>query len=322
MSKVRPKVIVIIPNWNGIDHILDCLESLRAIEYTNFEVIVVDNNSEDRSPEAVAGRFPDVQIIRNAENLGFAEGCNVGIREAIAQTAEYVWLLNSDAIVDPQALDALVGVAEQDSSIGMTGSKVYHYDDRDLLWGAGMKISWVRGETYPIGWHEPDGEEFEQVCDVEALSGCSLLVKTSLCKKAGLLDKDYFLYAEEIEWCVRSRKYGFRCVVVPGSIVFHKEGASSGTGFRPIFSYYNTRNMLRTISKTFSFPRREVYLAGAIAHKLWKWRRDIGKAIIVRVFGVKGYQYDAAMLLGILDFVRKRNGMKSREVIMSFQNRA
>lgn len=321
MKAADPKVAVIIPNWNGLGDIFECLDSLRGVEYSNYCVIVVDNNSEDGSPDAVAVRFPDVQIIRNSQNLGFAEGCNVGIRQAMKQGADYVWLLNSDAIVDVKSLRALVGAADEESSVGMTGSKVYHYDDRAMLWGVGMRISWVRGETYPIGWHQRDTPELDRRCDVEALSGCSLLVKRRVCEEVGLLDKDYFLYAEEIDWCVRSRQHGFRCVVVPESVVFHKEGASSGQSFRPVFSYYNTRNMLRTISKTFSFPKREFYLATAIAFKLWTSRRDIAKACIVKLCRAGSYQFDAATLLGILDFMRNRKGMKSRDAIMSFQNR-
>lgn len=320
MKATEPKVTVVIPNWNGIDHILECLEILMKVEYSNFDVIVVDNNSEDDSHKAVAENFPKVQIIQNSQNLGFAEGCNVGIRQAMKDGSAYVWLLNNDAMVDAGSLRALVRTAHKEDNIGMTGSKVYYYDDPAMLWGVGMKINWIRGETYPIGWHQRDTGEFNECCDVEGLAGCSLLVKRRVCEEVGLMDKDYFLYAEEIEWCVRARRKGFRCVVVPESIVFHKEGASSGENFRPIFSYYNTRNMLRTINKSFSFPKRELYLFTAIVFKVWKSRRDIIKAAIVRLCGRKLYQFDTSPLLGVMDFVLNRKGVKSRGAIMSFQN--
>jgi GT2 family glycosyltransferase len=320
MTAAEPKVTVIIPNWNGIDHIVECVKSLVKVDYSNFDVIVVDNHSEDGSPEAIEGSFPNVQIIRNSQNLGFAEGCNVGIRQAMKSGCAYVWLLNNDTVVDARSLRYLVRTAEENSNIGMTGSKICYYDAPNILWGAGMEISWIRGETYPIGWHERDTGQFNKESDVEGLSGCSLLIRRRVCEEVGLMDKNYFLYAEEIDWCVRARQKGFRCICVPESIVFHKEGASSKEHYRPLLSYYNTRNMLRTTSKRFSFPQREFYLSTAIAFKLWKIRRDIVKAAIVWLFGRKAYKFDLSTLLGVVDFMLGRNGLKSLSAIMSFQN--
>ena len=320
MRDTKPKVAVVIPNWNGIEHIFECLESVMKLEYPNFDIIVVDNHSQDGSPEAVATRYPNVQIIRNSQNLGFAEGCNVGIEQAMSKDFDYVWLLNNDVLVDPGALGELVRAAEDDESIGMTGSKIFFYDDPKVLWGVGMKISWIRGETYPLGWREVDHGQLDHIREVDGLSGCSLLVKRDVCRTVALMDKRYFLYAEEIDWCVRARNEGFRCVVVPESIVFHKEGASSGDGFHPIFSYYNTRNMLLTIGKNFSFPKREFYLCTAITYKLWKSKRNLAKAIIVKLSGSKRFSFDVSTLLGVIDFLTKKTGMKTRSAIMSFQN--
>ena len=320
MRVAEPKVTVIIPNWNGMDHIVDCLESLLKIDYYNYEVLVVDNNSADGSPKVIADRFPTVQIIRSSENVGFAEGCNVGIRQAMKSESAYVWLLNNDTLVDPQSLTFLVRAAETDKSIGMAGSKIYDYDDPNIIRCAGMTINWFRGETHLIGWHQHDKGQFNNYSDVEGLEGCSLLVSRRVCEKVGLMDREYFLYNEEIDWCVRARQRGFRCTFVPESIVFHKGGASSGEMFRPILSYYGTRNILRTISKSFSFPRREIYLFTAIVCKLWKIRRDIVKASLVRVCGGKAYEFDVSTLLGVMDFMLNRKGVKNRSAIMACQN--
>jgi hypothetical protein len=320
MKDAAHKVTVIIPNWNGIDHIFGCLRSLQKVDYSNFDVIVVDNNSEDGSPEAIADSFPNVQIMRNSQNLGFAEGCNMGIRQAMKSGSAYVWLLNNDTLVDRQSLTFLVRAAEKDSSIGMAGSKIYCCDDPHIIYSAGMLISWFRGEAYSIGWHQHDTGQLNKCCDVEGLEGSSLLIKRRVCEEVGLMDKDYFLYAEEVDWCVRTRQKGFRCTFVPESIVFHKGGASPGERFSPVFSYYSTRNMLRTITKSFSFPMREIYLFTAIVFKLWKIRKDLVKAFIVRVCGSKAYEFDVSILLGVLDFLLNRKGAKSRSAIMSFQN--
>lgn len=321
MRVAEPKVTIIILNWNGMDHTLRCLESLLRIDYYNCDVIVVDNNSEDGSPKAIADSFPTVQIMRNSQNVGFAEGCNVGIRQAMKSGSAYVWLLNNDTLVDPQSLTFLVRAAEKDNSIGMTGSKIYDYDDPNVIRCAGMTINWFRGEAHFIGWHQRDNGQFNNYSDVEGLEGCSLLIRRRVCEDVGLMDKDYFLYGEEIDWCVRARQRGFRCTFVPESIVFHKGGASSGEAYRPILSYYSTRNMLRTISKSFSFPMREIYLFTAIVCKVWRLRKDIVKASLVRVCGSKAYEFDASTLLGVMDFMLNRKGVKDRIAIMSFQSR-
>ena len=108
MRVAEPKVTVIILNWNGRDHIQQCVESVLKSDYHNFDVIVVDNNSEDGSAKAVGERFPDVQIMANSENVGFAEGCNVGIRQAMKSESAYLWLLNNDTLVDSHSLSFLV----------------------------------------------------------------------------------------------------------------------------------------------------------------------------------------------------------------------
>jgi hypothetical protein len=113
MRVAEPKVTVVILNWNGMDHIHECLESLLKSDYSNYDVVVVDNNSEDGSPAAIAKRFPNVQIMHNADNLGFAEGCNVGIRQAMRSGSAYVWLLNNDTLVDGQSLAVLVRDGQQ-----------------------------------------------------------------------------------------------------------------------------------------------------------------------------------------------------------------
>lgn len=321
MGVAEPKVTVIIPNWNGMDHIQGCLEALLKSDYHNFDVIVVDNNSEDGSPKAIAETFPKVQIMRNSENVGFAEGCNVGIRQAMKSGSAYVWLLNNDTLVDPRSLTFLVRAAEKDNSIGMTGSKIYDYDDPNIIRCAGMTINWFRGQIDLIGWHQRDTGQFNNYSDVDGLEGCSLLIRRRVCEEVGLMDKEYFLYCEEIDWCLRARQRGFRCTFVPESIVFHKGGASSGEAYRPILSYYGTRNMLRTISKSFPFPKREIYLFTAIVCKVWMQRKDIVKAFLVRVGGNKAYEFDASTLLGVMDFMLNRKGLKDRSAIMSFQNR-
>ena len=117
-----------ILNWNGWEQTLDCVESCRRLTWSNFRILVVHNASSDGSEEILRERLPDIEIIQSGSNLGFAGGCNVGIRRAIENSADYIWLLNNDTIVDAEALSVLVAALENDPAAGFAGSKIYFHD--------------------------------------------------------------------------------------------------------------------------------------------------------------------------------------------------
>ena len=135
-----PLVYIILVNWNGKRDTLECLESLRSISYSNFKILVVDNASNDGSVEAIRQQFQHVEVICNKENLRFAGGNNVGILHALKNSADYVLLLNNDTVVKKNFLSELINIAESDTTIGMTCSKIYYYFDKQLLWFAGGVI--------------------------------------------------------------------------------------------------------------------------------------------------------------------------------------
>src|SRR5206468_3064279 len=129
----------------GRDLTLDCLESLAQLDYPNYRVLVVDNGSYDGTSEAIRSQYPGVSVLENSENLGFAEGNNVGIRQALAEGADYVTLLNNDTVIDPQMLSALISVADSDEKIGIVGPMIYYYSDPEVIWSAGNAIDWRTG---------------------------------------------------------------------------------------------------------------------------------------------------------------------------------
>ena len=124
------KVTIILLNWNGKEDTIECLESLKHITYPNYEILLVDNGSTDGSVECFRERYPGMEIIENGENLGFAEGNNVGIRRAMDEGADYVLLLNNDTVVDPEFLGELVKVGESDPKIGIVGPKICYYNNK------------------------------------------------------------------------------------------------------------------------------------------------------------------------------------------------
>ena len=173
----EPRVSIVILNWNSYEVTLDCLLSLRKIDYRNFEVVLVDNGSVDGSPEKLLENAPEIRLIRNPTNLGFAGGCNVGIRDAIRRGIDYVLLLNNDTIVAPDFLTRLVDVAESEENIGALSPKVLFFDHPDRLNYAGGEHR--RWSLFPkiFGLRQLDDGRFDKIRQVSLLTGCAFLIK-------------------------------------------------------------------------------------------------------------------------------------------------
>lgn len=240
-----PKVAVVILNWNGWKDTIECLESFSQINYSNYEVIVVDNNSEDDSILKIKEYSADksFKLIENDDNYGFAEGNNIGIRYALNYlNPDYILLLNNDTVVDKDLLEELVNAGEMDTEIGMLGPKIYIYNKPDVIWSAGCKISWKLARGIQIGSGEKDQGQYDFLKKVEYVSGSAFLIKTEVIDKIGLMDKNYFLYFEESDWTLRANQAGYKSLYVPTAKIWHKVSRSGGGISNPIGLYYITRN--------------------------------------------------------------------------------
>ena len=163
-------------------------------------------------------------VIQNGANLGFAAGCNVGLRYAIAQNCDYAWLLNNDTVVSPDALSELVDLAEKDRNLGITGSTVWRYYDPDAVqaYGGTRYNKWMARTPRTRTKH------MNSQAALDCILGCSMLVQRRFLNEIGLMDEGYFLYFEELDWAARS-KGRFRLGYSPTSAVYHKEGSSIGS---------------------------------------------------------------------------------------------
>lgn len=243
-----PLVFIIVLNWNGKDDTLECLVSLQKLEYSNFKILVVDNGSYDGLEDAVRSSFPSVNFIQTGKNLGYAGGNNVGIRFALSQGADYIWLLNNDTTVDAKALTALVETAQSDPKIAFVGSKIYFYDRPTTIWFAGGEIDLSKGGlTNHRGFNQEDNGQFDAVSDVGYVTGCSLLAGRVVISAIGLIPEKYFLYFEETDWNLKAQNKGFRTVIAPESRVWHKYAFNKGRSKRLI--YYSFRNRIHLVKK-------------------------------------------------------------------------
>ena len=236
-----PAVAVVIPTWNRRDDLLACLESIAAMRYPRLHVIVVDNASTDGTAEAVAERFPAVELIRSDRNRGFAAGANLGLQQALQRGVDYVLLLNNDVVVAPDMLARLVEAAEAHPKVGLLGPSVWHHDAPQRLWSAGYRCRAVTlSEQPPRG--DPYGTE---PYFVDTLYGCALLIRREVLETVGLLDGRFFMYYEDKDLCLRARAAGWALLAVPAARMWHKVSPST-SGSRGLGTPFQKYHMARS----------------------------------------------------------------------------
>lgn len=258
-----PTVGFVVVNWNQRQLTLDCLASLGELEYPEFSVLLVDNGSEDGSQAAIRETFPEVVVLENKVNLGIAAANNVGIRYALENGADYVFLLNNDTVVDPQMLKPLVTVAESDPTIGMTGPTILYFDQPDLIWSAGSQIDWTNGRSLLLRKGKPFASTKNTTClDVDFITSCAICIKRAVFEEIGLMDECYFIYYDETDWSARAGAAGWRSVYVPWAKMWHKVSATMGEN-SPTTDYYMVRNCFRFLAKNLRGVERIAALANA-----------------------------------------------------------
>lgn len=239
-----PLVSIIISNYNGKELLRNCLNSLMMLEYPNYEVIVVDCGSTDGSAIMVKKEFPDVRLIKT-ERIGIGEAINCGI--SIARGDFLVFDLNNDDIVSKSWLNPLVKVLNSSSDIAIVCGKRLIADSTGILDSAGGKI--ILGVTLAIGHRKKYSKKYDIRREVDYVP--VLMVKREVINKIGLLDAEYYIYGEDVDFCLRTRKAGFKIIYVPESVFWHQRSATIGE-YSPRKLYFLCRNRIRIIIKNFS----------------------------------------------------------------------
>ena len=234
-----PAVVAIVLNWNNLPDTLEAVESLLASDYRHLAVWVVDNDSLEDPRAELRALYPGVRVLRNARNSGYGGGNNVGLKLAIAEGAEYVLLLNNDAVVAPDMVRHLVSALETDARIAMATPTVF-YSGRpsEVYWDGGF-VDWKTGDT-PHDSRRLSAQH--GIVNSEWLDGCALLVRAVAAREIGLLDERYFLYFEDAEWSVRAGRRGWMNVVVREGHAWHKVSRSTGGTANPAVRFYYLRN--------------------------------------------------------------------------------
>jgi GT2 family glycosyltransferase len=249
---IKGLVSTIVLNWNGKEVIFHCIDSLLAQTYRAKEIILVDNGSVDGSLPMIRQKYgAAIVVIENGENLGFAEGCNVGIR---ASQGEFIALLNSDATVEKNWMEEMVhglqkaGVHEGEK-IGMAAGKIYFSGDDKRIENTGHVI-YKDGLGRGRGRLEIDRGQYDHEDRVFCPNGCAALFRRSMMEEIGMFDKAFFAYADDIDVGFRGRLMGYKCAYIPSAIAYHRLSASFGM-LSPLKAFLVERNRLWVLIKCF-----------------------------------------------------------------------
>jgi GT2 family glycosyltransferase len=262
-----PKVFIIILNYNGLDCIKTTLVSVLRLDYLNFEIVLVDNNSQDGSFELVRREFPKVTSIKNSENLGFSAGNNIGIEYALERGADYIFLLNYDTKVEKSSLSYLVEEMEKDKKTGIASPMIFEGDTSNV-WFSGGKIDWLKMKSEQI-----KNKKTKNYYNSDYLSGCAMLIRAEVFRKIGLFDEKFFLYWEDTDFSVRAKKAGYKLAVYPQSRICHFEKSQEKME-RKI--YWLVLSGLIFFKKNYSFFYRPWFSFYVLLRKI-KNRHDIKK---------------------------------------------
>ncbi len=277
----QPVLSIIIVTWNGKKFALECLDSLRRLKGSpSMEVIVVDNASTDGTPAAIEEQFPEVQLVRNDANLGFAKANNVGI--ALSR-GKYVCLVNSDVVVPAGCLETMTAYMDEHRDIGLLGPKMLSPDGGigqsvmrlPTVWNifcTALGLHSIFPDSRHLGGFLMDGYKYDAIDDVEVLTGWFWMVPRAALEQVGGLDQQFFMYGEDIDWSYRFLKAGWRVVFYPDAEALHYGAASSGQA--PTRFYVEMRRA------NLQYFRKHHGRLGGVGYLLSTWIHEL-----VRVLG-------------------------------------
>lgn len=238
---------VIVLNWNGREHLAECLDSIREQTVNDVELLVVDNGSTDGSAAFIEQRYGEtVTLIRSPENLGFAAGNNLAIARA---RGRFVALLNNDAVAAPDWLELAGAALDRDERAGMCAVKILNHRHRRIIDNTGHLI-YRDGLNRGRGRLEEDRGQYDHETEALFPSGCAAVYRKAMLDEIGGFDEDFFAYGDDTDIGLKARLAGWTCPFLPGAVVYHKYSGSTGH-YSPFKAFHVERNRIWIAVKYF-----------------------------------------------------------------------
>lgn len=259
------KVTIIVLNYCNSTDTIDCLKSFEKIRYQAFNVVIIDNNSNDNSFDIIKNYLKtmknkrvaffnstldsqhdvndyDYILINSKHNGGYGFGNNIGIKYALSKNCDYILVLNNDTIVDPDFLEPLIDTCRKKTNIGILTSKIYYHDRPDVIWFNGGSFSQCTAQVKHINIGEENSGQTPYKKNT-FISGCMWFIPKNIFDTVGLINEDYFMYIEDLEFSQRVLREGYELAVCPESVIWHKVGSTTGGGLSEFSVYWRSKNM-------------------------------------------------------------------------------
>ena len=301
---------IVIPNFNGVKHLDVCFRSLSEQSYSGFNVLLIDNNSADDSVEFVKKYYPEVEIIVNPENYGFAKAVNIGINRFLDSGCDYILLLNNDIECDKNFVSEMVKGFVSDN-IGSIACKMINYYNRDTIDSAGDFIK-RKGSPYARGHGELDNGQYDKPEYIFGTCAGAALYKAEVFQKVGLFDEDFFAYYEDVDMDLRMQLMGYKCWYNPKAVCWHKRGATikSRIGYETMLC---EKNLVAFRLKNYPMSLYIKYQVFFTAGRMLRYY-GILRHVSVKTFFMAIYGY----LLGLLkspENIMKRKHIHNNKII-------
>ena len=225
--KFRPKIKILILNWNGVDDLDSCLESIQKIKYDNFTTTVIDNGSKDNSCDMIEKKYSKVDIIRIDKNLGYSKGYNYAFNMLKKDNFKYYLILNNDTVVDEFILDNFIKNSNFYGEENIYSAKI-NFMDSDIIWYAGGKVCKFLGLTYHKFIYKIENLQKYKTSKTDYVSGCCMFVSKDLINKLKGFKEEYKMYYEDVDLCLRAKQFNSNCYIIEESTIFHKVSGSIG----------------------------------------------------------------------------------------------
>ncbi len=242
---MTPKLFVIVLNYRRPDETIECVDSVLKSGVVGFSlhVLIVDNSEGEESCKRLQKQYPKLEVIHNTENLGYAEGNNVGIRSALKQQADYIFILNNDCIIESTTLSLLLHAEAQYQDTGILSPLVCRYQERTVIDACGTSMDWFRLRPREVQYRDRNDSKLPPILEAEIIPGAAIMLSKEVLNKLGFFDPDYFLIHEDADLSLRARRLGYKNRVVTNAVAYHKV---SGTfnAYPALRIYYTIRNFL------------------------------------------------------------------------------
>jgi len=264
-------VAVVTVTFNSGEVVDDFMRSTLAQDHQSLLIYIIDNASSDDTLQRVRlFRDPRIRLIESGGNVGFAAGCNIGMKAGLAEGSSHVLIINNDTTFGPDLITRLLE-AERALGADLTVPKIYHFDEPRRIWAAGGRFQRLRGyASVHLGERVIDTGQYDEPKPVEFAPGCCILIRRNAIERVGYFDERYFVYTEDADYCWRAKSLGLKLWYTPNASLLHKVSSLTGGSGSPFFVRYTTRNRVLFIRKHLPLPARLLWLASL--QLLFHWR--------------------------------------------------